>query len=856
MRLFLCVFFGFISALSFGQESAPKPIFENVHLTIQGKVVDTLNDKPLPGAVVQLVSIQNTPDYANDRFFSKTIIAEKDGDFEFKNVPFATHYNLVVSVIGYSSYAKTLQFDAPIEDEKSRNIVTKLGAVALVQEAHSLADVVVTATAAPPMQFNIDRKVFNVEKNITAQGGTAIDVMKNIPSLTVDVNGNVQMRNSSPQILIDGRPTILTLDQIAADDIQSIELITNPSAKFDASSAGGIINIVLKKTKKVGFNGMASVGAGTPEVLNGNVSLNLRQNKFNFFVTGNYNKSGGSTTEETYRENKMNGKISDYFTQNSDNSRSRKFNSIRFGADYFIDSKTTLSFTQGFVSGRFGSNEHQNQKFYDSLFILDHTGLRNSDGTGSFDRSNSRLSFDKSFNRPDNKLTADISYNKGKRNNSSFILNQYFKLDGGEYEPQSVVRNAGSGDDNQLTLQVDYSNKMSDDKRIEMGLRSYHSSTSTQFGTYSVAGGDETKLPLSNDYKYDESINAGYFNYANKWKGIQYQVGLRMEFSKLDGQLLDSNFAFGYKYPKDLKHLFDATFPSIFLTKKLDEQQDIQLNYSKRIRRPRFWEVNPFIDINDPLNINKGNPALEPELTNSFEFNYSNQFKSGSFLGVLYFKNNVGDITDYSDTITTDLYNQLINAGVSPNAIINTFINAGYTNRFGAEFTIQKKLFKNFDFTYNIDFQHRKTSAKVNDVNLSNSGFNWETKLIFNYKTAEESGPLFRDLSFQWMADYESPRVIPQGREKSRFVSDFAMRKEFLKNKAAAVSLSINDIFNTRKYGTIYDTESFYQDSYRKWSVRTFRVTFSYKFGDNDLELFKKKNNSNMMNDNGGGMEG
>ena len=164
-------------------------------------------------------------------------------------------------------------------------------------------------------------------------------------------------------------------------------------------------------------------------------------------------------------------------------------------------------------------------------------------------------------------------------------------------------------------------------------------------------------------------------------------------------------------------------FPSLFITKQLTENQSIQFNYSKRVRRPRFWEVNPFVDINDPLNISLGNPALRPEFTNSFEFNYFNQFKNGNFLGVIYFKNNVGDITDYSDTISTKLYQQLINAGVSPNAIVNTYINAGYTNRVGSEFTLQKKFFKNLDLTYNINFQYRKTHAVVNGLDLSNQWF-------------------------------------------------------------------------------------------------------------------------------------
>ena len=856
MKLFLSFAFTFIISFAFAQETLPKKNSENTVINIKGKIIDQATQKAMFGAVVQLLSVTPaSPDYLTDNSFSRTVLTDKNGNFEINNVPFAEQYNINVTVIGYASYTKTISFDKQGEEETARkNIITKaLEPIALTQETKNLGTVVVTAAAKPTMQLDIDKKVFNVDKNITAQGGTAVDVMKNIPSVSVDVNGNVQVRNSSPQILLDGRPTILTLDQIPADDIDKIEVVTNPSAKYDASNAGGVINIVLKKNKRVGFNALASIGAGSPDVLNGNINLNLRQKKFNFFASGSYNYSGGTAKEETYRINKSNGIITDYFNQTSENNRSRKFMSGRVGLDYFVDDKTTLTFTQNFTQGRFGNNEQQNQQYLDSLYKLSYTGLRYSDGTGSFNRSSSRLSLDKIFDKPDNKLSADITYNRGTRSNESVILNDYYNLDGTVYAPQTRVRNTGSGEDHQLTAQIDYSNKINDDKRIEAGLRSYYRNTSTNFGTFSVDETNvETKLPLSNDYKYSETVNAGYINYANKWKGIQYQVGLRMEFSKLDGELIDSAFHFGYKYPEKLSNIYDAMFPSVFITKELTENQSIQFNYSKRVRRPRFWEVNPFVDINDPLNISLGNPALRPEFTNSFEFNYFNQLKNGNFLGVIYFKNNVGDITDYSDTISTKLYQQLINAGVSPNAIVNTYINAGYTNRVGSEFTLQKKFFKNLDLTYNINFQYRKTHAVVNGLDLSNQGFNWDTKFIGNYKIVSPSSKFFNNLNFQLVSEYESPHVIPQGKEKGQFVTDFAMRKEFLKNNKAALSFSINDVFNTRRYGTIYDTEDFYQDSYSRWSVRTFRVTFSYKFGDADFNFFKKKNNSNNGGDNEG----
>lgn len=808
---------------------------DDTKIKLTGKVVDKTNNTAISGALIQIVA-----DTTSANNFTTYAVADKDGSFVIDSMPFSKKYILIVSAVGYGSESRALIFN---NENENPNLITKdIAAISITPEANTLAGVVVSTTAKPAMQFGIDRKIFNVEKSITAQGGTAVDVMRNIPSLTVDVNGNVQMRNSSPQILVDGRPTILTLDQIPADDIERVELLTNPSSKFDASSAGGIINVVLKKNKRKGFNGLASLGAGTPEVLNGNLSLNLRQQNFNFFASGNYNQSGGIAKGETYRENKSAGVITDYFSQLSENERKRKFNSVRFGADYFINDKTTLSFTQGFTTGRFNNTELQDQRYFDQQNILDYTGSRLSTGATKFQRSSSVLAFDKTFDKPEHKLTADITYNKGSRNSSSFINTTLLKPDGSLYAPDTRVRNAGDGDDNQLTIQVDYTNQVNENKKIEFGARSFINNSSTTFGTYAVdQSNSETKLPLSNNYEYKETVNAGYFNYANKWKTIKYQVGLRMELSKLDGELVDSGRHFGYAYPDKIGNLANGLFPSLFLTKELDENQELQFNYSRRIRRPRFWEVNPFVDIDDPLNISQGNPALRPEYTHSFEINYFNKLKNGSFLGSVYFRNNIGDVTEYSDTISTALYEQLNNAAVSPNAILSTFINAGYTNRLGTEFTLQQKLFRNLDLTYSINLQYRKTSADVKGISLSNSGFNYETKFIANYKIVTEQSKLFNNLSFQLLSEYESPEVIPQGRRKGQFVSDFAFRKEFLKNKAAALSFSINDIFNTRRYGTIYDTDDFYQDSYSRWSVRTFRLTFSYKFGSSDFDLFKRR---------------
>ncbi|HEY6978146.1 MAG TPA: outer membrane beta-barrel protein, partial [Chitinophagaceae bacterium] len=600
----LYVQFIFIGIGLFAQSGTFKQITNGTKVSITGVIADSITNKGLAGATIELTYENPGATAINSiSYVKRNAIATDGGKFGIENLPYAKKYSIVIAAVGYETTFKEIFLSVqPPEDTKT--VIKNLGIIKLHRENKMLANVTVRATATPSMQFDVDRKIFNVEKNITAQGGTAVDVMKNIPSLSVDVEGNVQMRNSTPQILIDGRPTILTLDQIPADDIERVELITNPSAKFEAQSAGGIINIIMKKNKRAGLNGIASAGGGVPDLINGNVNLNLRQKKFNLFASGNYNKSGGVAREETFRINKSNDTITDYFNQSSENERSRKFSSVRFGADYFLDNNNTLSFTQSFNNGNFNNHEIQNQQYLDSLGSLNYTGLRTTNGTGTFARSSSRLSFERRFDDPENKLTADITYNKGSRSNQSFVINDFYNADSTIYMPSTKVRNDGSANDKQFIAQIDYSNKINKDKRIEFGLRTFYANSSSNFGTYSIDQvNNETKLPLSNDYKYTETINAGYFNYANKWKSLTYQLGLRIELSKFDGTLVDSNFHFGYKFPDGFNDLGYALFPSFFLTKPLSENQDIQFNYSKRIRRPRFWEVNPFVDINDPLNI-------------------------------------------------------------------------------------------------------------------------------------------------------------------------------------------------------------------------------------------------------------
>lgn len=808
---------------------------------LYGKVLDAKTNRPVQSAAVEIYvsTSDRITGLKKDSLVTGTL-TQANGDFTVNNIVLPDSFSVRVTAVGFSQNAKLVTIR---QDQKNlANSYRDLGNIKLNIEASMLSAVTVVAQR-PTLSMGIDRKIFNPENNISSAGGTAIDIMRNIPSVTVDGDGNVALRNVSPQIFVDGRPTILTLQQIPADDIERVELITNPSAKFDAATTGGIINIILKKNRKSGLNGIISAGIGSPSIANGNLSLSYRQGKINFFGSGNYNRSGGVGKGETQRANKSAGVVTDYFNQVSQTERNRRFTSARFGLDYFIDNRNTITISQNFVNGEFDTDQRQDQEYLNRSNVLTSTGLRTNRSTSGFDRSNTQLNFLHTFPKEGKELTADLTFNQGSGDNTSRIENYYFRPDGSYTSNPSFVNNRGNNSSKQFTAQVDYVNPINETSRIEFGGRVFSNNNINVLNAFSEFNGNESKLPLSTNVKYDETILAAYTTYSNVWKGIRYQAGLRLEQSRFNGLLVDSAQSFGYSLPANIGDLFGGLFPSLYLTKPVGEGQEVQLNFSRRIRRPDFRQLNPFIDINDPLNISQGNTMLRPEYTNSFEFNYSKQYGKGNLLAAVYFRNNVGDITRYSDTISADKYVNLNNAAIEPNAILNTFINAQFTNRIGAEFTAQQK-FGNLEIIPNINLQYRKVKANVGNLNLSNEGYNWESKININYKLVAKS-ILLNNTNFQLSGQYESPRVIPQGREKEQYQVDFALRREFLKKNAASVSFAINDVFNTRRFGQIYDTDNYYQNSYSRWNVRNFRVTFTYRFGDRDFKLIGKKREAN-----------
>ena len=498
--IFLCIIFlslGLISA--FGQEEGMEmpmdPLLRaGFQARLYGKVVDADN-KGIGAATVE-VFMQSKKAGASAAYDSLIagMLTKNNGEFIFENFIMPDSFIINVSNLGYAAHSQVVRLSSVNRSGKVPSL--DLGNIKMEREATSLQEIKIVGTK-PTLQMGIDRKVFTVEKSITSTGGTAIDVMRNIPSVTVDVNGEVQLRNASPQIFVDGRPTILTLQQIPADDIEKIELITNPSAKFDAATSGGIINVVMKKSKRNGFNGIANVGAGFPEVLTGNLSLNLRQGKMNYFASGNYNQSGGVARSEAQRQNRDNGVATDYFNQETLTDINRRFTSVRFGADYFINNRNTLTFSQNFVNGKFSNDENQDQEFLDANKELYQLGERTSLATSNFKRSNTQLNYKHDFPKSGHQFTADITYNTGNGSNATPISNYYYLPDGSVAKEPNFIRNDGTNENDQLTIQADYENPINDSSKIEMGLRAFINDNTNILNSYSLINGGEVKLPLS-----------------------------------------------------------------------------------------------------------------------------------------------------------------------------------------------------------------------------------------------------------------------------------------------------------------------------------------------------------------------
>jgi iron complex outermembrane receptor protein len=789
---------------------------------VYGKIIDASSKEPMEYAVVTLLAFQKDSVIGGG-------LSKANGDFSIDKLPMG-RFRLRIQSIGYKTlFVPVAVTPATIEQD--------LGNIRLEVDAKVLKEVKVEADKSN-VTMNIDRKVYNADKDLSAKGGTAIDVMKNVPGVTVDADGNVALRNSSPTIFVNGRPTTLTLEQIPAEDIDRIEVITNPSAKFDASATGGILNVILKQNTKPGYNGMlgASIGTNNRYGLNGNI--NVKESPFNFFLSYNLNMRGNSNKGFTNRENLLNEEVISSFRQTNNNMVRNAFNSGRIGFDYNISNRNTITFSQNITSGAFNMDDEQSFSTADSIDLMTSFGNRVNEQKNGFENYTTQILFRHTFPKKGKEFTTDLSYNKSNNfNNSTFTTYNYNA--GGVLLPDNpiVQKNIGAGGSDMFTFQFDFTNPLTDSSKLEWGFKSNYKIQQSELTSNILdytTGYFTRDSSLSNDYRINDLINAAYVTYSSYLGSIAYQAGVRLEQTQFTAELLDKNQTFEYAYPKGGKNLWNAVFPSLYLSKRFDKGREAQLNFSRKINRPNYMQMMPFIMFSDRQNYRIGNPALAPEFMNMAEVNYNHPFKKGNLLSSVYLKYVDNAITNYAYTLPTD-----------SNVLVTTFTNGNSNWSYGTEHTVKLSLTKKMEFTLNANAFYTVISANTGTQALQNEGISWNVKAIVSYK-------LPKGFNTQVDGQYEAPRIIPQGTTKEVYAIDFSLNKEI--NKKFTFNFTVNDVFNTRRWGTYFDTPTFTQDLSRRRDVRFVRIGFTWRFGETDVSLFRKKNNQR-REPGAGGME-
>jgi ferric enterobactin receptor len=833
--------------------------------SVYGKLTDSTGKAIADASVLMMGGKFDTTTKKMKEVLLKGITTKANGEFSFTDLPIFGPLKLKISASGYKPFEKSVSFQSnqsapgaasvsggappaamPSPDFSAANFEKDLGKVYMTIDSKQLETITVTATK-PGLKMDIDKKVFNVEKNLVSAGGTAVDIMKNVPSLLVDIDGNVTLRNATPQIYIDGRPTTLTLEQIPADAIESVEVITNPSAKYDASGGNaGILNIVLKKNKKSGYNGNLTAGVDKRGGINAGAGFSFRQDKINFSANLFTNQNKNRSESETHLQDLLYNPalLVDQYSQ-AKNGGGFMFGKL--GLDYFVTNRSTISFAVIRVRGSMKPTEWMTSDSLYSGGTMKSYSERSTNTDRLFNATGFQAGYKYIFPRQGEELTADVNIFSGKNNNSNLYTTSVYDDKGGILMNQSQQQILGSGTNRFVTLQTDYVRPLKGSTKLEAGLRAQlRSLTSRQSNYfYSSTEGEFVEVPsASSNYSNNDNVYAAYFSFSGKVKNFGYKAGLRGESSTYTGEMTDTKQVFNNDYPISL-------FPSLFLSQKLKNKQELQLSYTRRVNRPFFMQMIPFVDSSNQLNWTRGNADLKPEFTSSIEAAYLKTLKgNNSLLVSVYYKYTTDLITSYLDTITGS------NGIKHP---INTYVNANSSYMTGLEITSTNQVTKWWDLSTNLNIYNSKINAD-NISGISNEAlWSWFAKFNTNFKLPQNYNIQF---SGTYQSKTNSPvntggggpfggggppgggggRTSAQGYVSANYGFDMAIKKSFLKNNAASATLSVNDIFMTRIYNQYTESPYFIQTNTRVPDSPMFRLTFTYRFGKMDMSLFKRKN--------------
>ncbi len=761
---------------------------------VSGKVMDKSSGEVMPFTTVSLLTL---PDSA----LAGGLITDVNGDFVLNQSP--GRYVLRITFVGYLDYESDIQIEP--------NKITEVKTLKISPDAKMLKEFEVEALQSS-FRTDIDKRVFNVENSIVAEGGTAMDVLETLPSIQIDEEGGIRMRGSSEVLIyINGRPTNLSADeaenvlaQFPANAVKDIELITNPSSRYDASGAGGIINIVLRRNEKTGFNGQTNASIGTRHKYNTGVNLNYGAGKTNYYGSYDFRYEDQFSNNETFREsfesNSSRFLDQDYFTL-----RTRRNHVTRFGIDHNISETMTLGWY-----GQANIQSSQRKRDYNQLLSNDF-GVRDSLINRTIWELNDQINFETGLN-----YSWDIDTSGTKLNlSSSFAYDNRDRIEafnqmvsfGDDAEPMRVDKqNYGRPRSNQLfQIQADYERKLGEQFGMEAGLKSTleFEERDQVFDIFDFETGTfSNDLVVSNFVKFDRQIHAAYAIFRGKHGDIGYQAGVRAE--QTFENIFDENS--GETVSKDYLNFF----PSVYLTYKLGENNDLLVNYSRRINRPSLWSMAPLLNIQDPLNLRIGNPNLRPEFTDSYEVGIAQSFK-GYFVTATVFHRR-----------TTDLISRIYVPG-GANSALQIWDNVNTELATGLEVINQIEVGNWMDATLTGNLFYNEVQGGAENPDFNNSNLTWTLSLLSNFKLGKIG-------TLQVLGNYRGPIVRPQGLVKPLYGINMGFRREVLSGKGT-LSLNVTDVFNTRRFIVEVADDTFAQRRVFDWETQIVTLAFTYRFG-------------------------
>ncbi len=805
-----------------------------VEYKIVGLVVDA-SGEPMPSATVLLFKQGETN-------YDKGEATDMDGKFEISSLS-AGNYRLEISFMGF----RTKKIDVLLTEDKP---VKRYSKIILQEDAALLTAVEVSAKRAS-LQVDIDKKTFLVNESAVSEGMSASEVLKEIPSVDVDVEGNVSMRNNeNVEIYINGKPSGLTddnkgdiLEQLPAGSIEKVEVITNPSSKFDAEGSAGIINIVMKKNyDKSSYYGSVTAGISYPwgGKPGGNVggNINFSKGKWSSFANVGYTNrksiGSGKLDRQSYR-----ALDTILLNQNSHTDFVMNTAFVRLGTDCQIDSLNRIG-VSGMLS--FGGRNRDQYLDYDKGYMLMNEEVYNAfQSRNSFtdnDRimGNVTLDYQHSFSQ-DHTLTTSFNFsaNKGE-NDRTYEQKSFDSLRVPMSDLDYVQMQHTLNHNRNFDLQVDYVNPLTVKSKIEAGVKLSFLNQFSDVNSSIQKANDQSFVPqheLDNDFELHQKIYAGYVSYGNKFGRFAMQLGLR-------GELTDPDWTLNTTGEKSTQDPYFNVFPTAFFSYSLSEQDELQLSYTRRISRPRRMWLNPYVNVSDSTNITFGNPDLNPEFTNSFEFNYVKNFKKHTFMSSLYYQLMQDVIQRYS--------------WMSGEAMVNTFANMTTSHSTGLEL-ILKNNWKVVTLTSNLNMYYYRLKGGLFDVNSKlnetlttievaiddRESFSWTAQLSADFS-------LPKDFNLQVTGNYRSPRATAQGKSLSVYFVNMGLKKPFLKKKLIA-TISVRDLLNSRKWKSETWSDAFYQYSESSWSGRMLNFNLTYNFGNMSKKNGKKNTNGQSTTD-------